>query len=100
MMSVSIAKTLVKGVTLMSDRYKKILTFIKFKGQWKKNKCQKKNSYIFLHNNDYKIPYIDIYINLLSINFTVRNCSINFTVRNCPINFTVRNCPINFTVRN
>ena len=35
MMSVSIAKTLVKGVKLMSDRYKKILTFIKFKGKCK-----------------------------------------------------------------
>ena len=28
-----------------------------------------KNSYIFLHKNDYKTPHIDIYIDLLSINF-------------------------------
>ena len=34
-------------------------------------KCHKKNSYIFLHNNDCKTPYIDIYIDLLSINFNL-----------------------------
>ena len=34
------------------------------------NKCQK-NLYIFLHNNDCETPYIDIYIDLLSINFNL-----------------------------
>ena len=29
------------------------------------------NSYIFLHNNDCKTPYIDIYIDFLSINFNL-----------------------------
>ena len=30
-----------------------------------------KNSYIFLHKNDCKTPYTDIYIDLLSINFNL-----------------------------
>ena len=30
-----------------------------------------KTSYIFLRNNDCEIPYIDIYIDLLSINFNL-----------------------------
>ena len=45
-------------------------THIKCKGQCK-DKCLKKNSYIFLYNNDCKTPYIDIYIDLLSINFNL-----------------------------
>ena len=47
---VSITKTLMMGVKLMRER---------------------PVSYIFLHNNDYKTPYIDIYIDLLSINFNL-----------------------------
>ena len=62
---VSVTKTLVKGVKLMTDRYKK-----KVKVSAKINKCSKK-SYIFLHSNDCKTPYIDIYIDLLSINFNL-----------------------------
>ena len=38
---------------------------IKSKGQ-----C-KKNSYIFMHNNDCKTPYNEIYIELLLINFNL-----------------------------
>ena len=55
----------VKSVT---KRYKKILT--KSKGHFK-DKCLKTNSYIFLHNNDFKTPYIDSHIDLLSINFNL-----------------------------
>ena len=43
---------------------------IKSKGQCK-DKCLKKNSYIVLHNNDCKTPYIDIYIDLMSINVNI-----------------------------
>ena len=35
------------------------------------DKCLKKNSHIFLQNNDCKTPYIDIYTDLLSINFNL-----------------------------
>ena len=35
------------------------------------NKCHKKKSYICQHNNDCKTLYIDIYIDLLSINFNL-----------------------------
>ena len=35
------------------------------------NRCHKKKTYIFLHNNDCETPYIDIYIDLLSINFNL-----------------------------
>ena len=66
---VSVTKTLMMGVKLMTEKYKKN-THIKSKGQCK-DKCLKKNSYIFLHNNDCKTPYIDIYIDLLSINFNL-----------------------------
>ena len=66
---VSVAKTLMMGVKLMTQRYKKIVTK-KSKGQFK-DKCLKKNSYIFLHNNDCKTPYIDSHIDLLSINFNL-----------------------------
>ena len=45
-------------------------THIKSKGQYK-DKCLKKNWYVFLHNSDCKRPYIDIYIDLLSINFNL-----------------------------
>ena len=65
---VSITKTLMMGVKLMTEIQKN--THIKSKGQCK-DKCLKKNSYIFLHNNDFKTPYVDIYIDLLSINFTL-----------------------------
>ena len=65
---VSIIKTLVKGVKLMADRYN---THIKSKRQWKDKLVSQKNSYIFLYNNDCETPYIDIYIDLLSINFNL-----------------------------
>ena len=58
------------GAKLITERYKKILAE-KVKVSAKISKCHKKNSYIFLHNNDCKIPYIDIYIDLLSINFNL-----------------------------
>ena len=83
---VSITKTLMMGVKLITKRYKKYIhtdIHIKGKGQCK-DKCGKKNSYIFLHNNDYITPYIDIYIGLLSINFnklTVCTLSIMLTIR-------------------
>ena len=66
---VSITKTMVMGLKLMTGRYKKN-THIKSKGQCK-DKCHKKNSHISLHNNDYKTPYTDLYIDLLSINFNI-----------------------------
>ena len=47
---VSITKTLMMGLKLMTEKYTH-----KSKGQCK-DKCHKKNSYIFLHNNDYKTP--------------------------------------------
>ena len=46
-------------------------THIKSKGQYKDQVNVKKNSYISLHDNDCKTPYINIYINLLSINFNL-----------------------------
>ena len=57
------------GVKLMTERFKKN-TDTKSKGQCK-DKCLKKNSYIFLHINDCETPYIDIYIDLLLINFNL-----------------------------
>ena len=51
-----------------NDREVQKNAHIKSKGQCK-DKCLKENSYIFLHNNDCKTPFIDIYINLLTINF-------------------------------
>ena len=57
----SITKTLMMGVKLMTDRYKKILTR-KVKVSAKISKCHKKNLHIFLHSNDCKTPYLDIYI--------------------------------------
>ena len=71
---ISITKTLVMEVKLMTDRYKKIIT-LKARVSTKINKCHKKNSYIFLHNIDCKTRYIDIYIDLLSINFTLMSVS-------------------------
>ena len=68
-MIASVIKALMMGVKLIPERYKKN-THIKNKGQCK-DKCLKKNSYISLHNNDCKTPYIDIYIDLLSINFNL-----------------------------
>ena len=59
---VSVTKILVKGVELMTDTKN---THIKSNA--KMNNCHKKNSYIFVHNNDCKTPYID----LLSINFNL-----------------------------
>ena len=67
---VSIIKTLMMGVKLMTERYKKN-THIKSKVSIEMSNCHKKNLYVFLHNNDYKTPYIDIYTDLLSINFNL-----------------------------
>ena len=67
---VSITKTLMMGVKLMREREVRKDTHIKSKGQFK-DKCLKNNSYVFLHNNDSKTPYTDIYIDLLSINFNL-----------------------------
>ena len=53
----------------MTNRYKKLLTY-KIKVSAKIN-LRQKNSYIFLHNNDCETPYIDIYIDLLSIYFNL-----------------------------
>ena len=53
-----------------NDREVQKTTHIKSKGQCK-DKCLEKNSYIFLYKNDCKTPYIDIYIELLSINFNL-----------------------------
>ena len=66
----SITKTLLMGVKSMTERDKKILTS-KVKISAKISKYHKKNLYIFLHSNDCKTPYIDIYIDLLSINFNL-----------------------------
>ena len=63
---VSVTKILVKGVELMTDTKN---THIKSNA--KMNNCHKKNSYIFVHNSDCKTSYIDIYIDLLSINFNL-----------------------------
>ena len=54
----------------INDREVKKNTHIKSKGQCK-DKCLKNNSYIFLHNSDSKTPYINIYIDLPSINFNL-----------------------------
>ena len=42
------------------------------------SKCHKNNSFIFLHSNDCKTPYIDIYSDLLSINFNL--LSVHFSI--------------------
>ena len=67
---VSTTKTLMMGVKLMRGRYEKILTY-KVKVSAKISKCHKQNSYIFLHNNDCKVPYTDIYIDLMQINLNL-----------------------------
>ena len=59
---VSVTQILVKGVELMTD-----MKNTHIKSNAKMNNCHKKNSYIFVHNNDCKTPYID----LLSINFNL-----------------------------
>ena len=64
----SLTKTLMMGVKLMTERYTKILTQ-KVKVSAKISFI--KSSYIFLHNNDCKTAYIDIYIDLLSTNFNL-----------------------------
>ena len=56
------------GVKLMREK-KKLSQKVKVSA--KISKCQKNNSYIFLHSNDCKTPYIDIYIDLLTINFNL-----------------------------
>ena len=67
---VSITKTLMMGVKVMTERYKKILAS-KVKVSAKISNCHKKNSYIFLRNNDCETLYVDIYIDLLAINFNL-----------------------------
>ena len=54
----------------INDREVQKSTHINSKGQYK-DKCLKKNSYIVLHSNDYETRYIDIYIDLLSIDFNL-----------------------------
>ena len=61
---VSVTKIQMMGVKLVTEVQKN--THIKSKGQCK-DKCPKKNSYISLHKNDCKTPYIDIYFALPSI---------------------------------
>ena len=56
----SIPKTLMMGIKLMTERFKKN-THIISEGQ-----CKDK-----YHNHDCKTPFIDIYIDLLSINFSL-----------------------------
>ena len=46
---------------------------MKVKVSAKITKCHEKNSYIFLHNNDCKTPYIDIYVDLLSVMLIIRS---------------------------
>ena len=54
----------------INDREVQKNTHIKSKGQCK-DKCLRNNSHIFLHKNDCKTPHIDIYIDLMSINFNL-----------------------------
>ena len=63
---VSITRTLMMEVKLMTCKHKKYSRKVKIDA--KINKCHKKNSYIFLYGNDCKTSYIDIYTDLLSIN--------------------------------
>ena len=65
------------GSKINDREVQKIL--IKSKGQYK-DKCLKKNSYIFLHDNDSKTPYIDIYIDLLLINFNLLSIFSDFEI--------------------
>ena len=66
---VSVTKTLLMGVKSMKERYKKI-THTKSKGQCKDEiGISKRINIFFLHNNDWETPYIDIYVDLLPINF-------------------------------
>ena len=66
---VSVTKTLLMGVKSMKESYKKI-THIKSKGQCKdKTGVSKRINIFFLHKNDWKTPYRDIYVDLLSLNF-------------------------------
>ena len=39
------------------------------KGYWRDKLTSQKNSFILLHSNDFKPPYIDIYFHELPINF-------------------------------
>ena len=56
----------------INDREVQKNTDIKCKGQCKdKISVSKRNSCIFLHSNDCKTLYIDIYIGLLSINLNL-----------------------------
>ena len=68
---VSITKTLIIGVKLMTERYKKNMLTQKVKVSAKKRKSHKKNQYISLHKNGCKTPLIGIYIDLLSINLNL-----------------------------
>ena len=67
---VSITKSLLNWVKWMTDSYNKTLTQ-KVNVSGKISLCHKKNSDIFLYKNDCEKPYIDIYIDLLSINFNL-----------------------------
>ena len=73
----------------INDREVQKNTHIKSSGQCK-DKYLKKNSYISLHKNDCKTPYIDIYIDLLSINLIYcPHFSIMLTIRSVMLKSTL-----------
>ena len=74
---VSATKILMRGVKLMTERYKKN-TYIKSKGECK-DKCLKKNSCVFFHNSDCKTPYIEFFIDFLSIHFNLLSVLQHYT---------------------
>ena len=89
-MIVSVTKTLMMGVKLMTRVQKN--THLKSKGHCK-DECLKKNSYIFLHNNDRKTPYYStetfiltycgltsIYCPYFSIMLTIRSVILKSTL--------------------
>ena len=89
-MIVSVTKTLMMGVKLMTRVQKN--THLKSKGQCK-DKCLKKNSYIFLHNNDRKTPYCS------TETFTLTCCGL--TLIYCPyfsIMLTIRSVILKSTL--
>ena len=69
---VSVTKTLMMGVKLMTERYKKN-THIKCKGRCKDKISVSKRIHIFSCTTmiNCKTSYIDIYIDLMSINFNL-----------------------------
>ena len=51
---------------------------MKCKCQYKDKSVSQKKSYIFLHINDCGTPYLDIYIDLLSINFNLLSVLLHY----------------------